>query len=102
MEILEKDWSRLSGFEISIGDTARTIADVMGAEIEIAQDEERLRPKESEVERLLASNEKAQELLGWRPQYGGLEGFRRGLAETVDWFRDPAHLAVYKSDIYNL
>ena len=91
-----------SNFEISIGDTARTIAEVMGADIEIITDEQRLRPEKSEVERLWAANDKARELLGWQPQYGGLDGFRRGLAETVAWFRKPSHLAAYKSDIYNL
>ncbi len=91
-----------SNFEISIGDTARTIAEVMGTEIEILTDEQRLRPEKSEVERLWASNDKARELLGWQPQYGGMDGFRRGLAETVAWFSKPSHLASYKSDIYNL
>ncbi len=91
-----------SNFEISIGDTARTIAEVMGAEIEIVTDEQRLRPEKSEVERLWAANDKAHELLGWQPQYGGLKGFRRGLTETVAWFSKPSHLAPYKSDIYNL
>ena len=91
-----------SNFEISIGDTARTIAEVMGAEIEIVSDAQRLRPDKSEVERLWASNQKANELLGWRPQYGGLEGFRRGMAKTVAWFRHPEHLAFYKADTYNL
>ena len=74
----------------------------MGVEIEIITDEQRLRPEKSEVERLWASNDKARELLGWQPQYGGLDGFRRGLAETVAWFSQPSHLASYKSDIYNL
>lgn len=91
-----------SNFEISIGDTARTIADVMGKEIEIITDEQRLRPEKSEVERLLASNEKARKLLGWKPQYGGLDGFRRGLEETVEWFNNPENLAAYKAGIYNL
>jgi dTDP-glucose 4,6-dehydratase len=91
-----------SNFEISIGDTARTIAEVMGVELDILTDEQRLRPEKSEVERLWASNDKARELLGWSPQYGGLDGFRRGLAETVTWFCKPANLASYKSDIYNL
>ncbi|MDO9371791.1 MAG: NAD-dependent 4,6-dehydratase LegB, partial [Gammaproteobacteria bacterium] len=63
-----------SNFEISIGDTARAIAEVMGVEIEIITDEQRLRPEKSEVERLWASNDKARDLLGWQPQYGGLEG----------------------------
>jgi NAD dependent epimerase/dehydratase len=91
-----------SNFEISIGDTAHAIAKVMGAEIEIVSDEKRLRPEKSEVERLWASNEKAGELLGWHPKYGGLDGFKRGVNETVDWFAKPAHLSCYKSDVYNL
>ena len=91
-----------SNFEISIGDTARAIAGVMGADIEIISDEQRLRPEKSEVERLWAANGKARDLLAWQPEYGGLDGFQRGLAETVAWFRDPAHLQRYKSDLYNI
>jgi NAD dependent epimerase/dehydratase len=91
-----------SNFEISIGDTAHAIAEVMGASIEIVTDDQRLRPKKSEVERLWASNSKACELLGWQPQYGNREGFLRGLFETIAWFRQPDNLAAYKSNIYNL
>jgi dTDP-glucose 4,6-dehydratase len=91
-----------SGFEISIGDTARAIADVMGVELEIIADEQRLRPEKSEVERLWAGTEKADRLMNWTPAYGGLEGFKRGLAETVEWIRQPANLAGYKHDIYNI
>jgi NAD dependent epimerase/dehydratase len=91
-----------SNFEISIGDTARAIAEAMGADIDILTDAERLRPVKSEVERLWASNEKALRLLNWRPQYAGLDGFRRGLKETVAWFLEPKHLNLYRSDLYNL
>lgn len=91
-----------SNVEISIEDTALTVAEVMGATIEIVTDEQRLRPEKSEVGRLWASNDKARELLNWRPHYGGRDGFRRGLSETVKWFTQPSHLAFYKSDIYNL
>lgn len=91
-----------SNFEISVGDTALTIARAMGREIEIVTDEQRIRPAKSEVERLWASNAKAQELLGWRPRYGGLEGFTRGIAETAAWFSEPSNLSMYKADIYNL
>ncbi|MBV5341800.1 MAG: SDR family oxidoreductase [Deltaproteobacteria bacterium] len=91
-----------SNFEISVGDTARMIADVMGTEIEIVTDEQRLRPVNSEVERLWADNAKARELFGWSPQYGGQVGLRRGLAETAEWFLNPANLAGYKADIYNI
>lgn len=91
-----------SNFEISIGDTARAIAEIMGVSIEIVTDGQRLRPDKSEVDRLWASNTKARELLGWQPRYGGRDGFMRGLAETVAWFREPEHLSAYKADIYNL
>ena len=91
-----------SNFEISIGETARLIAEVMNAEIEILTDEVRLRPENSEVERLWAGNAKAKELFGWQPEYGGREGFKRGLAETAVWFTKPDNLRAYKTDIYNL
>jgi dTDP-glucose 4,6-dehydratase len=91
-----------SNFEISIGDTAATIAELMEAEIEITTDEQRLRPEKSEVERLWGCNNKAGELLGWRPKYGGADGLRRGLSETIAWFTNPSNLSRYKSDIYNI
>ncbi len=91
-----------SNFEISIGETVQLIAEVMQADIEIITDENRLRPENSEVERLWADNTKAKELFGWQPRYGGREGFKRGLAETAEWFMNPTNLAGYKSDIYNL
>ena len=90
-----------SNFEISIGDTAQLIAEVMNVEIEIITDEARLRPEKSEVERLLADNAKARQLFGWQPSYGGREGFKRGLTETTEWFAKPDNLRGYKSDIYN-
>ena len=63
---------------------------------------ERLRPDESEVERLCADNSKARKLLEWQPAYAGMAGFRRGLSETISWFRDPAHLSLYRAESYNL
>ena len=89
-----------SGFEISIGDAAHLIADVMGVKIEIETEAARLRPAASEVERLLASAAKAKSLIGWAPAYGGLDGFRRGIAETAKWFSDPANLAHYRGEGY--
>jgi len=91
-----------SNYEISIGDSAALIAELMDAEIEIETDGARVRPVASEVERLWADNAKARELCGWTPEYGGCDGFRRGLSETIAWFTDPANLAGYKPDIYNI
>ena len=91
-----------SGFEISIGDTAKLIADVMGQEIEILTDTQRLRPEKSEVERLWADNTKSKKLLEWEPKYGGVDGFRRGLAKTIEWVTEQANLLTYKIDKYNI
>jgi len=91
-----------SGFEISIGDTARTILELMGSDAEIVAEDQRLRPAASEVERLFADSGRMRELTGWTPDYGGGDGFRRGLKETIDWFSDPANLARYKTDRYVL
>lgn len=91
-----------SGFEINIGETARLIAKLMDAEIEIVCEAERIRPKNSEVERLLSSNAMARERMQWSPALAGIDGFRQGLAKTIEWFRQPAKLSCYKTDIYNL
>jgi len=91
-----------SNYEISIGDSVKMIAELMGVEVEIETDDVRLRPSASEVERLWADNSKAREFCGWEPMYGEREGFRRGLSETINWFTDPVNLAGYKSGIYNV
>ena len=91
-----------SNFEVSICETANLIADIMGVEVDFLTDDQRLRPEKSEVERLWASNTKAHSFIDWQPHYGGLDGFRRGLTETITWFQKPSNLANYKADIYNL
>ena len=91
-----------SNFEISIGETASVIAEVMGVELSIESDEVRLRPENSEVERLLADNTRAREMMGWKPEFGGIEGFRSGIAKTIEWFSQPENLAAYKSEHYNI
>lgn len=91
-----------SNYEISIGDTAKTIAEIMKSEIKITSDEQRLRPKKSEVERLFADNNKAKKILNWEPNYAGLDGFKKGLTQTIEWFINPENLSNYKSNIYNL
>ncbi len=91
-----------SNFEISIGDTVKLIAEAIGTEVEVIADEARMRPENSEVERLWADNSKARVLFGWQPNYAGRDGFKRGLAETAAWFAQCDNLLAYKSDIYNI
>jgi NAD dependent epimerase/dehydratase len=87
-----------SGREISVGDLARMIFRLMDADVEIETDDERTRPKESEVERLLCDSRLIKELTGWGPAMSLEEGLRR----TIDWFRQEANLGMYKHDIYNV
>ena len=91
-----------SSFEISIGETARLIGKAMGIDFEIDSDAQRLRPEASEVERLFAGIGQAEARMGWKPAYGGLAGFERGLAETAAWFAEPGNLALYKPNLYNI
>ena len=87
-----------SNFEISVGDTIAKIADLMGVEVEIEQENERLRPINSEVHRLWCDNQKLSSLTGFTPEVT----LDEGLSKTIKWFVDPENLSKYKSNIYNV
>lgn len=91
-----------AGFEVSIADTFAAIAEVMNSDAVATEDPQRLRPADSEVERLFSNNEKARQLLGWEPELKEIDGFKVGLARTVDWFSDPANLARYRTNAYTV
>jgi dTDP-glucose 4,6-dehydratase len=83
-----------SGTEVSIADLATRIATMMGRDHRIETSPERMRPDDSEVERLCASTEKAARLLGWRSTVPLEEGLRRSIA----WFSQ--HSDAVRSDGY--
>jgi len=87
-----------SGNEISIGDLALKIAELMEVEITIQSDEHRLRPEKSEVERLVCDNTKLKHLCGFEPA----STLEQGLLETIRWFKEPGNLTRYKTDQYNV
>jgi dTDP-glucose 4,6-dehydratase len=91
-----------SSFEITIEDMVRLVGRIMGIDVDILTDEARLRPKNSEVERLWADNTRARQILGWAPEYSGIEGLERGLRKTIQWFEDPMNLQKYRPENYNL
>lgn len=91
-----------SGFEISISETLSLIAELMQVEVLVVEDQERLRPASSEVYRLFADNSKAKRLFSWEPRYAQLDGFRRGLSETISWFVNQENLNEYKPGRYNV
>lgn len=82
--------------EISIGDLTRNIIEILGSDARIVTDEKRERPENSEVERLLGSNEKINRLCGWNPHVS----LREGIKNTIDWFKDNSNR--YKANIYNI
>lgn len=85
-----------SGFEISINDLANKIISLIGKKVNIVSDPKRVRPPKSEVERLMADNSKAKNLLGWEPKVSLDEGLRK----TIDWFSKFQNR--YRSNIYNI
>lgn len=84
-----------TGREISIGQLANELINQINPYAKIVCDEERIRPRNSEVERLLGSNDKIMRLTEWKPQYT----LEQGLAETICFLKD--NLDKYKVDIYN-
>ena len=91
-----------SNFEISVANTANIIAEILETSLKLETVTDRIRPEKSEVERLWADNSKVKELTGWKPIYTGIEGFKAGLMETVEWYKKPENLKRYKVDIYNI
>ena len=90
-----------AGFEISILKTAKMISNLMGKEIKIITDKQRIRPQESEVNQLYSNNSFAKKIIKWVPKYKGEEGFSLGLKKTIDWFSVTENRKKYKSNIYN-
>jgi len=84
--------------EISVGELALEIIRQINPAAKIVSDSQRLRPEKSEVYRLYGSNDKIMAHTNWKPQYSLAEG----LAQTINWFKDPSNLSQYKADIYNI
>ena len=85
-----------TGREISIGDLAGLILEILGKELPITSDDIRIRPADSEVERLCGSGALAESLLGWTPSFS----LREGLENTIDWFVD--HHDLYRPTEYTV
>ena len=87
-----------SNHEISIKDTLSLIKTLMNSNVKFIREEQRIRPKRSEVFRLWCDNTKLKTLTGFEPQYS----LEQGLKETIKWFADPENLKRYKWDRYNV
>ena len=83
-----------TGREISMGDLAQLIGRLMGQPVAVVADDQRVRPDNSEVMRLLADNALARRLLGWSPAVT----LEDGLATTIEWMRQ--HKDRYRPGVY--
>jgi len=97
-DVLGRTFNAGSGREISVGDTVRLIAEVMGRDVEVVDDPARHRPARSEVQRLVCDSSELQAATSWKPEHTLEEGLRL----TAEWFCDPRNLSAYRTDRYNV
>ena len=87
-----------SGSETSVAELVQLIAEEMGRSVRVVPEGERMRPNASEVMRLLSDSSKLRSATGWLPQVSLSDGLRR----TIAWFTEPANIARYKVDLFNV
>ncbi len=97
-EAIGQEVNIASNYEISMRDTLELIAKIMNSDVKFVEDEQRLRPKNSEVFRLWGDNTKIKSLTGFTPDHD----IEEGLKETISWFTDAKNLKKYKATIYNV
>ena len=91
-----------SGFDVSVRQLIERIGIITEKKIKFKISQERVRPKKSEVDRLLASNKKAKKILRWVPKYSGSSGLNYGLQKTIKWFSQSKNNNLYKTKFYNI
>lgn len=87
-----------SGREVSIGELAHLVLELIGSSKKIVTEKRRTRPARSEVMRLVGSNARIRRLTGWKPDHALAEG----LEKTIAWFRVPENRRAYKAEMYNV
>jgi NAD dependent epimerase/dehydratase len=97
-KVVGRTFNAGTGGEISVGDLVRLIGKLMDTDLLVREDAQRLRPAGSEVMRLVCDATRLREATGWAPAHS----LEDGLAHTIGFFRDPAHLARYKTTAYNV
>jgi dTDP-glucose 4,6-dehydratase len=83
-----------TGHDVSVGDIVDMVGELLGRTLEVEHDETRVRPAQSEVERLISDPSLARELTGWQPEHD----LRDGLAQTIEWMQ--SNTARYRTDHY--
>ena len=97
-EVDELSWQEINlgtGRDVSIGELVDAIGGLLGVTPVVETEHERIRPTNSEVDRLCSSNQRAREVLGWQPELSLEEGLR----QTIDWVRE--HRSFYLTERYH-
>jgi len=81
-----------TGCSFSVDDTVKIISKIIGKKISVKKDKKRLRPKSSEIFNLLSDNQKAKQLLSWKPKYVNHKGFVKGLEKTIKWYSNKKNI----------
>ncbi len=84
--------------EISIGDLAELISNIMDIQLSIKSIDERIRPENSEVERLVCDNSKLLKHTSWKPKYT----LEQGIKGVMEWMKNSDNLSIYKAEQYNV
>jgi NAD dependent epimerase/dehydratase len=96
--LIGRDCNIATGCDVTIGDLAHTIIELIEPSAEIVLDKQRVRPPKSEVMRLCGCNRRLEQTTGWKPE----NSLKQGLHKTIQWFRHPENRAAYKADRYNV
>ncbi|AXI77984.1 SDR family NAD(P)-dependent oxidoreductase [Peterkaempfera bronchialis] len=97
-QVVGRTFNAGTGGEISVGDLVALVGKLMETEVEVREDTDRIRPAASEVMRLVCDASRLRAATGWAPAHS----LEEGLLRTIAFFRDPANLARYKTDLYNV
>ena len=85
-----------SGKEISVSDLVKILIKITDKEAEVVQDQQRLRPDKSEVDRLLCDTSLLKVITDWESAYT----LEQGLTLTADWVK--SHPEHFKPDSYSI
>ncbi|MGW2325907.1 SDR family NAD(P)-dependent oxidoreductase [Streptomyces sp. NPDC001700] len=97
-DVVGRTFNAGTGGEISVGDLVSLVGKLMDTDLDVREDAQRVRPADSEVMRLVCDASRLRAATGWAPAHS----LEEGLEHTIAFFRDPANLARYKTDIYNV
>ncbi|MGR3935169.1 GDP-mannose 4,6-dehydratase [Streptomyces sp. BRA346] len=97
-DVVGRTFNAGTGGEISVGDLVTLVGKLMETDLDVREDTQRVRPADSEVMRLVCDASRLRAATGWAPAHS----LEEGLEHTIAFFRDPANLARYKTDIYNV